>query len=204
VEYLGSFDKYRYATMCTSGPGWVLFAITTRKTCAEQLTNTRNRITESMSAQFSLLDLETVHTRFKQVVVDPNPKFEIIYEFLEPKTLSQRMQFANQKGETVNFKVYNPLGDLLDEGTTLWRFTNGPIYLYEGKSLSGDDGSWGVAVSGDDINGNGNCIGNRRERRYGHENCNSGDSTCRTYYMGSKSYTAGDGFKSFMYLGDGN
>ena len=187
--------------MNTDGGGWTLFAITGSSNCAENLAFGGNELTSTTASPYlTTLFKDAQHTEFLQDfrANGSSTTFEIVYNFSDSKSLSQRFANAESAGESVTWIVYYNLSSYLYTG--LWRFSNNSQtsnkWNTSGSGFSADDGIWGAQNGTIDGNTPGPYLNNTG---WGHQNNNAGDGNCATYFYNGI-VTSSSSIKNLMYF----
>jgi hypothetical protein len=137
---------------------FILFAVTDRSRCAENLPYGPSSITEASSPYVSTLHKHMLHWEWWQSLsLGTAGTVEIQWQFSDTKSLADRFQAAVSRGEAVTWTISYRGATHVKRGT--WRFSDGAgnmVAKFAGSSssgFSGDDGLWGGGtgqVDGDD------------------------------------------------------
>ena len=191
-----------FCEMSTAGGGWTLFGITDSDECAENLDYGPDGLVDRSGAPYlSTLLQDESHTSFLQVFQadGSTTDFTIVYAFTDGiATLSDRFDSAVSSGEGVSWGVSYQGSTYSLSGT--WWFSNGADtsskWSGSGSNFSNDDGCWGAANG--TLDGNGSAYINSYSDSWGHENPNSGDSQCQTYFVDGSQQSSGS-IRNYMY-----
>jgi len=130
---------------------WPIFAVTTSTQCAEGLPigNCTTPLTSSLTSAFICTDnfRDARHTAFYQrLYVSGTLRYNIIYQFGNEKTLSERFTDAAAEGEPVEWIITTPFDNITYYVNGTWWYSDGlPRYPTVGQRLyfAVDDGIWG-------------------------------------------------------------
>ncbi len=193
-----------YCELDTLAGGWTLFAITDADECAEDLPFGQDALTDLSASPYVTTALgDQTHTEFLQVFQGDGATtdFTIRYAFDSgEKTLADRFIDAGNSGESVTWTVdASQLSNTISITGSWWysnRSNTDSVWATSGTEFSNDDGSWGAAsgtVDGDDY------PLEDYSDAWGHENPNSDDSNCETYWMDGTNY-ASTSLRSMMFF----